>query len=145
MNCAWIKILGIAVGFLGLVSPANASRLHKEKEYQQVWCDRAGGKTEVTVQASIENAAETGLEPGARVAGRVDCLTEEYAIEFDFASKWAEAIGQSLFYRMMTGKKAGIVLILEERKDITYWVQLNWIIKHYGLEIKTWPTGPGRL
>lgn len=24
----------------------------------------------------------------------VDCLTNEYAIEFDFSNKWAEAIGQ---------------------------------------------------
>lgn len=24
---------------------------------------------------------------------RVDCLTDEYAIEFDFAPKWAEALG----------------------------------------------------
>ena len=27
---------------------------------------------------------------------RVDCLTNEYAIEYDFSNKWAEAIGQAL-------------------------------------------------
>ena len=48
---------------------------------------------------------------------RVDCLTEEYAIEFDFADKWAEAIGQSLHYALMTGKKPGIVIIIEKESD----------------------------
>ena len=35
---------------------------------------------------------------------RVDCLTDKYAIEFDFASKWAEALGQSLHYAYATGR-----------------------------------------
>jgi len=42
---------------------------------------------------------------------RVDCLTDSYAIEYDFSHKWAEAVGQSLHYARMTGKRAGIVLI----------------------------------
>jgi len=44
---------------------------------------------------------------------RVDCLTSSYATEVDFASKWAETIGQSLYYSIKTGKKPGVLLILE--------------------------------
>jgi len=44
---------------------------------------------------------------------RVDCLTSTYAIEVDFASKWAERIGQSLHYGLMTDKKSGVLLIIE--------------------------------
>jgi hypothetical protein len=43
---------------------------------------------------------------------RVDCLTNEYAIEVDFAKKWAESIGQSLFYAEMTDRKPAVGLIL---------------------------------
>ena len=43
---------------------------------------------------------------------RVDCLTKDYAIEFDFAKKWAESIGQSMYYAKMTGKAPAVVLIL---------------------------------
>lgn len=49
---------------------------------------------------------------------RVDMLNSEYAIEVDFARKWAEAIGQSLYYGIVTGKKPAIVLLVgtgEER------------------------------
>lgn len=51
---------------------------------------------------------------------RVDCLAKDYAIEFDFAKKWAEAIGQSLYYSKMTGKKPAIALILTSITDYRY-------------------------
>lgn len=51
---------------------------------------------------------------------RVDCLAKDYAIEFDFAKKWAESIGQSLYYAKMTGKKPAVVLILTSLTDYHY-------------------------
>ena len=51
---------------------------------------------------------------------RVDCLTDEYAIEFDYAKKWAESIGQSLYYSKMTGKKPAVAIIMTSFKDEKY-------------------------
>lgn len=51
---------------------------------------------------------------------RVDCLTKDYAIEFDFAKKWAESVGQSLYYSKMTGKSPAVVLILTNITDYRY-------------------------
>jgi hypothetical protein len=51
---------------------------------------------------------------------RVDCLGDDMACEVDFASKWAESIGQSLHYGLMTSKKPTILLIREVRKDDKY-------------------------
>ncbi len=51
---------------------------------------------------------------------RVDCLTDEYAIEFDYAKKWAESIGQSLYYAKMTGKKPAVAIIMTSIKDEKY-------------------------
>ena len=51
---------------------------------------------------------------------RVDCLTKDYAIEFDFAKKWAESVGQALYYSKMTSKKPAVVLILESPSDLKY-------------------------
>ena len=96
--------LRLLIPFILLIlvnSSSAASHLYKEREYQQVWCSQHNG------------IIEYRLDDGSRV----DCLTEEYAIEFDFASKWAEAVGQSLYYAIKTGKKAGIVLIVERSKD----------------------------
>ncbi len=58
-----------------------------------------------------------------------------HAIEFDFGSGWAEAIGQSTYYSSMTKKKAGIVLILETMKDRKYWIRLKTTIEHFNLPI----------
>ena len=37
-----------------------------------------------------------------------------------FAKKWAEAVGQSLYYSKMTGKKPAIALILTSLTDYRY-------------------------
>lgn len=51
---------------------------------------------------------------------RVDCLAKDYAIEFDFAKKWAESIGQALYYSKLTGKKPAVALILTSPTDYKY-------------------------
>lgn len=51
---------------------------------------------------------------------RIDCLTEEYAIEFDYAKKWAESIGQSLYYSKMTDKKPAVAIIIQNPSDKKY-------------------------
>ena len=99
-----------------------AERKHSEKWYQAKWCHENGGREEAVL------ADRT----------RWDCLTNTHAIEFDFGNKWAEAIGQSLYYSLQTGKKAGIVLILESSEDYRYWIRLNSTIKHFNLPIDTW-------
>jgi hypothetical protein len=74
-----------------------AKREHPERWYQEQWCEAHKGQVEVV------------LPDGTRC----DCLTETHAIEFDFGSNWAEAIGQSAHYSLQTKKKPGVVLILE--------------------------------
>jgi hypothetical protein len=107
-----------------LVFPASAlgKREHPEKWYQQRWCEANRGQVEVV------------LPDGTRC----DCVTDTHAIEFDFGNGWGESIGQSMYYSLQTGKKAGIVLILETMKDRKYWIRLNTTIEHFSLPIDTW-------
>lgn len=121
-----LKVLLTLLVVLALVAPACAKHLHKEAWYQKSWCAEAGGQTEVK------------FEDGTRC----DCLTADHAIEFDFGSKWAESIGQALYYSLQTGKRAGIVLILETQDDYRYWLRLNSTIMHHNLPIDTWKMGP---
>ena len=73
---------------------------------------------------------------------RCDCLTRDYSIEFDFAEKWVEAVGESLYYSKETGKKAGIVLILETKEDFKFWLRMNETIQYHNLPIETWIVTP---
>ena len=48
---------------------------------------------------------------------RIDCLTETEAIEFDWCKKWAEGVGQSLYYAKMTGTNPVLALICTEKEQ----------------------------
>lgn len=103
-------------------SCAHAGHLHKERYYQEAWCSQHNGIIEYVLDDRT----------------RVDCLTDEYAVEVDFAEKWAEAIGQALFYALKTGKKPGIVLIMENPiKDSKHLKRLQVVAKHYKIMIWT--------
>jgi predicted protein tyrosine phosphatase len=92
-----------------------------------MWCGQAGGKM------------EHRLPDGARV----DCLTGAYAVEFDFADKWAESVGQALHYAEATGREAGVVLILEQPADDAKYVErLRSALRHAGCPATIWLVGP---
>lgn len=93
-----------------------------EKDYQKVWCDAHCGTTEVILSDRA----------------RVDCVTATHAIEFDFAPKWAESIGQALYYGYALNKKPGIVLIIENAdKDQKYINRVKAIAKYYRITFWT--------
>jgi len=121
------KTTTILLVCLCLPLPAQgAKRQMPEKAYQEQWC-KGRGQVEYVLPDKT----------------RCDCLTATHAVEFDFGSKWAEAIGQSLYYSLQTGKRAGVVLILEDQQDRVYWLRLNSTIQHFNLPIDTWAIGSG--
>ena len=75
-----------------------------ESYYVNQWCTKDFGRKEAILWDMT----------------RVDCLAKDYAIEFDFAKKWAESIGQSLYYSKMTGKAPAVALILTSPLDYRY-------------------------
>ena len=56
---------------------------------------------------------------------RVDCLTEEYAIGVVWANKWAEGVGQSIYYSLISHKKPAIALIMDKKSDERHYKRLN--------------------
>lgn len=107
---------------LAPTSSVLAAHFHPEKYYQNKWCNQHHGQSEVILSDRT----------------RADCVTATQAIEFDFGKKWAESLGQALYYALQTGKRAGIVLILENPKDRKYWLRLNSTIVHFRLPVDTW-------
>jgi hypothetical protein len=101
---------------------ALARHEHPEKHYQKLWCDRQGGVLEVVMPSG----------------SRCDCLTDSHAVEFDFAPKWAESVGQALNYAAQTGRKAGVVLIVEKPGDRRFVRQILIVKKYNGLELDVW-------
>ena len=118
--------IGITLFLVLFASMANAKNLHLEKYYQERWCTENGGQVEKVLPDKT----------------RCDCENKTHAVEVEFAQNWHGAIGQALWYAAHTGKRAGIVLILEEDGDDKYWIKLNMLVSMYGLPIDTWKTVP---
>lgn len=110
-----------------VISGCFGSSVLHEKDYQRHWCKKHQGELEYR------------LSDGTRV----DCLTSEYAVEVEYAHKWAEAIGQSLFFAKMTGRKAGIVLIMTAKGDDRFARRLREVA--VAEKIKVWTIRPDNL
>lgn len=84
-----------------------------------------------------------GKREFAVTSGYVDLLTDEFAIEVEFANKWKQSIGQALWYGLQTNRKPAIVLVKREPKDQKYAIQLGSALTYAGLEDKirvmVWP------
>ena len=98
--------------FCCIISVANAT----EKEVVKKFCT---GKIEYTLDDKT----------------RVDCLTDKYAIEYDYARKWAECIGQAQYYALKTNKKPACALILRGEKDKKYLKRLKKIAKKKRIKV----------
>jgi len=113
-----IRLIVIAFIPLLFIACASAPKKYHERHYQTLLCNELDGEMEYVLEDKT----------------RVDCLTNEYAIEVDFAKKWAESIGQSLFYADMTGRKAAIALIVGE-KDERFLKRLNRVSSKFNIKV----------
>lgn len=91
----------------------------REKYYQKEFCNAQNGVMEYRLKDKT----------------RVDCLTDEFAVEVDWAKKWAEAVGQSLYYAYMSHKRPAIVLIVRKKKDKKYIKRAKKLTVRYNIKL----------
>lgn len=94
------------------------TQTHDEKYYQTKMCNELKGTMEYVLFDRT----------------RVDCLTDKYAIEVDFAKKWAESIGQALYYADVTNKEPVVALIVG-KDDERYIERVKRVAKTHGIKV----------
>ncbi len=115
-----IVLLIVSAAVYFYLSGTRRHKRDKEQYYQTQLCNDLGGVME---QRLLDRT-------------RVDCLTDTYAIEVDFARKWAESAGQSLYYALMTGKKPAVGLIIRDSaKDERRMKRLEKLGERYHIKI----------
>lgn len=77
----------------------------RERSITRVWC-QAQGKAE----------AEYIFEDKTRV----DCLTEKYAVEAEWAPTWKGGTGQAIHYARKSGQDPAILILRKGPKDDKY-------------------------
>ena len=113
-----IRFLFFYLLALLLMGCGATPKKYHEKYYQTQICNQLDGEMEYVLEDRT----------------RVDCLSDEYAMEVDFAKKWAESIGQALYYAYMTDKKPAVGLIVG-KKDERYLKRLDAIAQRYGIRV----------
>lgn len=126
-RCMVASRIKLTLAILLIATSAQAGHIHSEKAYRDEWCSRFNGETEVTLNDRT----------------RVDCITENYVVELDFAAKWAECLGQALHYADLTGKRGACVLIIEHGKDWKHFKKLRHTARKHN--IKAWYITPKQL
>ena len=107
-----IKPFIIFVFTMFVVTIAEAKQ--KEKYYQDMHCEELKGKTEYRLEDKT----------------RIDCLTDTKAIEYDFATKWAECAGQAIYYAQKMNLKPVCALIGTEKQFKKYKPRIETINKN---------------
>jgi len=114
-------IAGLFIAVLLLAGAAQAKHVHPEAYYQKLWCDAHNGKA-VTVQGK-----------------EIDCLTDTYAIEVEFAGfKHYEAMGQALRYMRLSGRKRGGILFIVGHGKMRFVDETIRDISYHQLPIDVW-------
>ena len=118
------KIISFTIiALMAICLPSGAiAQKYKESYYQKTFCDFWGGVTEVRLDSGT----------------RVDCLTNEAAIEFDFAKNWFNCYAQSLFYGMETFRPPICVLIYDSQRDQRYKRNIERLNSFYGNQANIW-------
>lgn len=120
----------ILILLLIAILPVEAKRIYAEKVYQTQWCNQHNGEMEYRLSDKA----------------RVDCVTNTLAVEFDFANKWAECVGQALYYGRQTKKQPACVLIMENgEKDTKYLYRLRRAAYKKGVNMRTYTMKPEQI
>lgn len=97
--CSESSILSGLSELSTLVQNDDSEKVNFETYWQDVIHRETGGKKEYILDDKT----------------RVDILLSEYACEIDWQSKWAEGVGQSIYYAVKTNRKPLVILLA--RKD----------------------------
>lgn len=91
----------------------KAKQTKYESDYIELISKELGGEREVSV-----------------TNGRIDILTDEIAYEVEWARKWKHSIGQAIWYGLQSDRTPGIILILQDKSDYKYVLQLESALLH---------------
>lgn len=121
----------LAVGIALIIGAATSYALSSLREPTR---QRSGRLTEAEHQDILAEKYKGKKEVRLDDGTRVDLLTKDEAIEIDFAKKWAEGIGQALYYGLKTGKKPAVILLVAKGEE-RYVKRLQLVANRYRIKV----------
>lgn len=84
---------------------------------------------------------EVVLDDGSRI----DLLNKNMAAEVDWAGKWYEAVGQSLYYGCKKDRAPYIFLLVRNKKDMVYARRCQVVCDKYGIGLYVVSISGGKI
>lgn len=101
-----------------------------------------GGDRELEIDAQRKFCAGMPINQALPNRSEVDCVLEDVAIEVDFSDHWAAAIGQSLQYGAMMGRRPGIILVCRTRTPastcLRHKLKLEETMSYWNIGMMVW-------
>jgi len=114
---------------------ATIWRLFFPKKTRQIFLN----KGELEISRMLARALNARSEVVLFDKARVDILTDAEAIEVDWAHKWAEGIGQALYYGAVTKKTPVVLLLMNTTDEEKYLARVRQVISTYSnTKLKLW-------
>jgi len=126
------KLMALIVPLVFVVAIAASPPDRIRWESERHACDRLAPQYQAETEVRLADGC------------RVDLLSDTEAIEVDFAAKWAEAIGQSLYYAIETGRQPAIVLLTRRDRDERFVERCRKVCAVYGIVLYAEPARPLR-
>jgi hypothetical protein len=130
-----LVFLGVFVGGK-IVSGLERLRLNKENSAFITAEAETEADFQEKLRESLGGIKEYRLDDGTRV----DLLLPKYAVEIDWEHKWAEGIGQSIYYGLKTNRAPLVILLAESSPD-----EEAGRIRFCGIECWVYDTKTGNL
>jgi hypothetical protein len=93
---------------------------------EAVWCQYVAGRLRGSPRLEVR------LSDGSRC----DILTSTHAWEVDFAKKWHEGISQAVLYGKLTGRRAGLILLVNPERDQAFLQRARRTLSQHRPEIR---------
>ena len=113
------------------ISSFASYAIENEDYYSKKFCNEMSGQPKYHLKDLSSNGEEiTSSYP--------DCLTDTHVFEVDWAEgmKVYEAIGQSLYYSSVSGKKPGILLLIRKENSEKHIEKVQKVNKFHDLGIR---------
>lgn len=120
------RIIIIILAVLILAPALTSAAKRPISYYKNKWCQRMSGKTDVIYHKVV-----------------LDCATNDYIFIFEYSYRWRNAIGKALYYSLETGKRPGVVLIIEKPREQFYFKLMKNLISYFSLPIDYFQIGDG--
>lgn len=98
---------------------------------ENVWRDKIAAALKKNGYSEVETEKHV---PG----GRIDIHFTWHAVEIDWSFKWAEGIGQALFYGLQTRSKAVVLLLLDADAGKQHVANAKLVAKNNTPPLQVW-------